>query len=87
MGTQAPRAWGAGAGGSVQGLQLSTFFKSCYFRLECPTEKSACEWEAKWSSHGQGDRAGSQQAGGLQAGEAVLSPLKFLPMAKVMDRT
>ena len=50
-------------------------------------EKSACEWEAKWSSHGQGDRAGSQQAGGLRAGEAVLSPLKFLPMAKVMDRT
>lgn len=50
-------------------------------------EKSSCEWEAKWSSPGQADRAGSQQAGGLGAGEAILPPLKFLPMAKVMGRT
>ena len=35
----------------------------------------------------QADRAGSQKAGGLGAGEAVLPPLKFLPMAKVMGRT
>ena len=65
------------AGGCVQGLQLSTFFKSCYFRPECPTEKSACEWEGEWSSHGHGAGRAASGQGGCGSGKLFSHHSKF----------
>ena len=74
-----------GVGGGGRGA-VSRACSSAHFSRAAISGQSAQRRKALVNGR-QADRAGSQQARGLGAGEAVLPPLKFLPMAKVMGRT
>lgn len=69
-----------------KGLQLSTFFKSCYFRPECPTERALVD--GRESGPLMAMVQGGQPAGRGAAGVGGCSPTtQRSPVAKVMGRT